>query len=268
MSENPPMASGRWITRRADRAGGDRRALAALALLAAAVWPASAATCDKPVYLTLDTGHMEVAPLMAQVLNRHHVKVTFFAGKSLGDESRPVLLQAPTITETVIPIHGTGRMIPMRRLEFPTNDSGRFPRHLYAPDWLSEIVCGLDGSRTVRERASGLAPGRVRFGAQKVERRDVLHKTLRMLYSLPVFAWIAWREAQRKTPLTARQWAIVTLLGMLGYADGLDAPQVAALKRYHDHVRAVHHREQCPLSDPGCEHGCGEPPHSSERPAG
>lgn len=40
---------------------------------------------------------------------------------------------------------------------------------------------------------------------------------LRMLYSLPVFAWIAWREAQRKTPLTARQWAIVTLLGMLGY---------------------------------------------------
>ncbi len=39
------------------------------------------------------------------------------------------------------------------------------------PDWLSEIVCGLDGSRTVRELASGLAPGRVRFGAQKVERR-------------------------------------------------------------------------------------------------
>lgn len=40
---------------------------------------------------------------------------------------------------------------------------------------------------------------------------------LRMLYSLPVFAWIAWREAQNRTPLTARQWAIVTLLGMLGY---------------------------------------------------
>ena len=33
----------------------------------------------KPVYLTLDTGHMEVAPLMADVLNKHHVKVTFFA---------------------------------------------------------------------------------------------------------------------------------------------------------------------------------------------
>ena len=33
----------------------------------------------KPVYLTLDTGHMEVAPLMADILARHKVKVTFFA---------------------------------------------------------------------------------------------------------------------------------------------------------------------------------------------
>ena len=40
---------------------------------------------------------------------------------------------------------------------------------------------------------------------------------LRMLYSLPVFAWIAWRETQNRTPLTLKQWLIVTLLGMLGY---------------------------------------------------
>ena len=39
---------------------------------------ASQAVC-KPIYLTLDTGHMEVAPLMADVLRKHHVKVTFFA---------------------------------------------------------------------------------------------------------------------------------------------------------------------------------------------
>ena len=32
----------------------------------------------KPVYLTLDTGHMGVAPLMADILNKHQVKVTFF----------------------------------------------------------------------------------------------------------------------------------------------------------------------------------------------
>ena len=36
-------------------------------------------TACKSVYLTLDTGHMEVAPLMADVLRKHNVKVTFFA---------------------------------------------------------------------------------------------------------------------------------------------------------------------------------------------
>jgi len=36
------------------------------------------ASC-KPVYLTLDTGHMDVAPLIADILRKHQVKVTFFA---------------------------------------------------------------------------------------------------------------------------------------------------------------------------------------------
>ena len=36
-------------------------------------------TACKPVYLTLDTGHMDVAPLMADILKKHNVKVTFFA---------------------------------------------------------------------------------------------------------------------------------------------------------------------------------------------
>jgi hypothetical protein len=40
---------------------------------------AAAARCSKPLYLTFDTGHMEVAPLIADVLARHQVKVTFFA---------------------------------------------------------------------------------------------------------------------------------------------------------------------------------------------
>jgi flavin-dependent dehydrogenase len=107
-----------------------------------------------------------------------------FGGRSLDDDSRPVLLQTPVITETVVPIHGHGRMIPMRRLEFSTSETGRFPRHLYAPDWLSDIVCGLDGSRTVKQLTGALAPGRILFGAKKLERRDVLQRTLRMLYSL------------------------------------------------------------------------------------
>jgi peptidoglycan/xylan/chitin deacetylase (PgdA/CDA1 family) len=46
--------------------------------------------CEKPVYLTFDTGHMEVAPLIAEVLKRHQVKVTFFAANErtkVGDGS-------------------------------------------------------------------------------------------------------------------------------------------------------------------------------------
>lgn len=38
----------------------------------------SAAACDRPVYLTFDTGHMGVADLVAEVLRRHEIKVTFF----------------------------------------------------------------------------------------------------------------------------------------------------------------------------------------------
>lgn len=61
----------------------------ALPLAATAVAP-----CSKPVYLTFDTGHMEVAPLVAEVLQRHKVRVTFFAANeatktgdgSLGDQ--------------------------------------------------------------------------------------------------------------------------------------------------------------------------------------
>lgn len=53
--------------------------------------------CKKPVYLTFDTGHMGVAPLVADVLSRHQVRVTFFAANertkegdgSLGDHWAP-----------------------------------------------------------------------------------------------------------------------------------------------------------------------------------
>jgi peptidoglycan/xylan/chitin deacetylase (PgdA/CDA1 family) len=52
-------------------------------LITAAVWacclPLAAAPCSQPVYLTFDTGHMGVAPLIAQVLARQQVRVTFFA---------------------------------------------------------------------------------------------------------------------------------------------------------------------------------------------
>ena len=40
-------------------------------------------SCDKPLYLTFDTGHMEVAPLIADVLKRQQVLVTFFVANEL-----------------------------------------------------------------------------------------------------------------------------------------------------------------------------------------
>jgi peptidoglycan/xylan/chitin deacetylase (PgdA/CDA1 family) len=57
----------------------------------------AAATCERAVYLTFDTGHMAVAPLVAEVLNRQQVKATFFlanersktGGHSLDDEWAP-----------------------------------------------------------------------------------------------------------------------------------------------------------------------------------
>ena len=78
------MVSGRWITRRAEMAPGVVRVLLA-ALLALGLGLAQAETpgCDKPLYLTFDTGHMEVAPLVADVLARQHVLVTFFAANEL-----------------------------------------------------------------------------------------------------------------------------------------------------------------------------------------
>jgi len=54
-------------------------ALGAVLALATSAAPAMTAQCNKPLYLTFDTGHMEVAPLIAEVLARQQVKVTFFA---------------------------------------------------------------------------------------------------------------------------------------------------------------------------------------------
>ena len=42
--------------------------------------------CTKPVYLTLDTGHMGVAKQMADVLRAEQVKVTFFAANERTQE--------------------------------------------------------------------------------------------------------------------------------------------------------------------------------------
>jgi peptidoglycan-N-acetylmuramic acid deacetylase len=54
-------------------------------------------SCDKPVYLTFDTGHMGVAPLIAETLKKHDAKATFFLA------SEPTLTGGTTLDETWAP---------------------------------------------------------------------------------------------------------------------------------------------------------------------
>jgi peptidoglycan/xylan/chitin deacetylase (PgdA/CDA1 family) len=56
-----------------------RAAIFLIASYLLSTWAIAKNDCEHPVYLTLDTGHMEVAPLMAEVLKRQDVMVTFFA---------------------------------------------------------------------------------------------------------------------------------------------------------------------------------------------
>ena len=74
------MASGPWIMRPDSRFFMHMK-LAIVLIASCAYLPRATAqnSCEKPVYLTFDTGHMAVAPLVAEVLQRQGVKVTFFA---------------------------------------------------------------------------------------------------------------------------------------------------------------------------------------------
>lgn len=67
-------------------------ALAVLGVAAGLLGPGARAqgvpqsACDRPLYLTFDTGHMAVAPLVAEVLRRQQVRVTFFAANERTQE--------------------------------------------------------------------------------------------------------------------------------------------------------------------------------------
>lgn len=65
-----------------------RTALLAASLLGASLLSFGALAKDacKPVYLTFDTGHMGVAPLVAEVLQRQQVRVTFFGANEATKE--------------------------------------------------------------------------------------------------------------------------------------------------------------------------------------
>ena len=70
---------------------GQMRILIACFLIAAGAYPTSASAqkaseACKPLYLTFDTGHMGVAPLVADVLKQRGVRATFFAAQEATKE--------------------------------------------------------------------------------------------------------------------------------------------------------------------------------------
>ncbi|MBX3655311.1 MAG: polysaccharide deacetylase family protein [Ramlibacter sp.] len=95
------MASGRSITCRVEPARWrwvrNLFAIVLVAISGQGTWAGSSNVCKNPLYLTFDTGHMGVAPLVADVLRRQQVRVTFFAANertqagdgSLGDDWAP-----------------------------------------------------------------------------------------------------------------------------------------------------------------------------------
>lgn len=74
---------------------GRRPVLALLTALLPAL--PQAQPCDKPVYLTFDTGHMGVAPLIAATLKRFDAKATFFLA------NEPTLTGGQTLDEVWAP---------------------------------------------------------------------------------------------------------------------------------------------------------------------
>ena len=82
-----PARQGLGRSARAERALPGRGGVVAILMIACSAMSAPASgqkapeTDCQPVYLTFDTGHMGVAPLVADVLRRHGVRATFFAAQ-------------------------------------------------------------------------------------------------------------------------------------------------------------------------------------------
>lgn len=69
------------------------RFCAAVLALAGLPLGAGAQSCDKPVFMTFDTGHMGVAPLIADTLKRFDARATFFLA------NEPTLTEGRTLDE-------------------------------------------------------------------------------------------------------------------------------------------------------------------------
>lgn len=122
--------------RRAEVRRRCRRVGVSLVLLAQA--GVASANCARPLYLTFDTGHMGIAPLVADVLRRQDVRVTFFAANEATQQGDGSLGEhwAPWWRE--------------RAQEGHAFASHTFD-HLY---WSADVTPGRDGTARFRVRAT------------------------------------------------------------------------------------------------------------------
>lgn len=138
--------------------------------------PAQAATCSKPVYLTFDTGHMGVAPLIADVLKRHRTLVTFFAAQEKTREGDGTLGEY---------------WAPWWRAR--AGEGHAFASHTWAHAyWLADVK-GADGLQQFRIRPSGGAnPGQVQLWSaqrycEELDRASARLQSLTGRPPLPLF---------------------------------------------------------------------------------
>lgn len=144
----------------------------ALAAVLAAWTGLAGANCAKPLYLTFDTGHMGVATLVADVLKRQNVQVTFFAA----NES----------TQTGDGSLGDGWAHWWRER---AEEGHAFASHTYDHVyWTADVAPARDGAARFRIRASfGPLVGQSRLvsGAQYCEEIDRAAQRLEVLTGQP-----------------------------------------------------------------------------------
>jgi len=103
-----------------------------------------------------------------------------YAPSNLPRAARPRLLESYQVGDTVIPVPGSGRVVPMARVEIGSAATGaassRFPRYFFLPDELVPLLKELDGTRTVQSLLDQVVAERsVRLAGGKTPEQLVEH---------------------------------------------------------------------------------------------
>ena len=104
----------------------------------------------------------------------------------LSDTTRVRLKAKLQSTDSVVPVVGTGRVIPMSRVSIESDgvNGARFPRHMYLPEQVLTVISQLDGSASLVELRNRLSDSKTRLGDRVVEHGVLLAHALRALVQM------------------------------------------------------------------------------------